>query len=402
MTIQSHYKECKIKEHIGMEMLEPLRPVWEQWQNHPNADFDFYATVIKSRPNVVSPVAFTVFDENAPVALAVCRLEKAKLPLSFGYMEIPGIKMLQLTVVYGGIMGTWDEIKAKLFLDHLRDWMRRDRVDAVHFTAMRHDHPIYDAVHKFTPSLLRNFVLKNNPHWWTDIPGSEEVCPIKMKGRHRTQLKNKERKLSDYCGGNTLAKRYQASEEVASFCTDAEKIAQTTYLRGLGKGFYDNEEMRNRLDLAARRGWMRGYILYANGRPCAFWLGTMYQTVLYLDYTGYDSELKEFTPGHILFLKMIEQLRETEEIHGIDFGFGDADYKKRFGDRNWEESDLYLFNATPSMVLANCALKATEFARSVAEKAMKRLSLFASIKKQWRLSAKKSAGDHDGSDAYDA
>jgi CelD/BcsL family acetyltransferase involved in cellulose biosynthesis len=189
-----------------------------------------------------------------------------------------------------------------------------------------------------------------------------------------------------------VAKGFHTGEEVASFCTDAERIARTTYLRGLGKGFYDNEEMRSRLDLAARRGWMRGYILYANEKPCAFWLGTMYQNVLYLDYTGYDSELRDFTPGHILFLKMIEHLHAQEEICGIDFGFGDADYKKRFGDRNWEESDLYLFNATPAMVMANLAFHATEFMRSAAEKTAKRLSLFGSIKKQWRQSAKKNVG----------
>jgi hypothetical protein len=402
MRAQSHNDKCNIQEHVGLDMIEPLRSVWEQWQRHPNADFDFYSTVVKSRPNVVSPVAFAVFDDDAPVALAACRLENAKLPLSFGYLEAPGIRMRQLTVVYGGIMGTWDEFTAKGFLDHLREWMRRDRVDAVHFTAMRHDHPIYDAVQRFTPPLLRNFVLKNNPHWWTDVSGDEGTGAIKMKGRHRTQLRNKERKLSDFCGGDIMAKGFQTYEEVASFCTDAEKIARTTYLRGLGRGFYDNEEMRSRLNLAAQRGWMRGYILYANEKPCAFWLGTMYKAVLYLDYTGYDSELKDFTPGHILFLKMIEHLRAAEEIHGIDFGFGDADYKKRFGDRNWEESDLYLFNSTPAMVMANLALHGTEFIRSAAEKTAKRLSLFASIKKQWRLSAKKSAGDHDRSEPYEA
>ncbi len=391
--MQSQSEGCRIEEHIGSNTLESIRFLWEQWQTHPNADFDFFSAIVKSRPSVINPVALVIFKKDVPVGLVACRLEKVEVPISFGYMKFSRFKILQLTVVYGGLMGAWDEAAATAFIRHLRQLMRRDHIDAVHLTAMRHDHPVYKAAHRLVPFFLRNIVLKNNLHWWADLPDKSEAFLIKINRKHRAQLRSKERKLAERCGGTIQAKIFLTPEDVSLFCSVAEKIAQTTYLRGLGEGFYDNAEMRNRLDLAARKGWMRGYVLYANERSCAFWLGTLYRNSYFLDYTGFDPDFRDFAAGQILFIKMIEALYDEGGIRGIDFGFGDAIYKQRYGDRNWGESDLYLFNSTPVMFLANLTLKSTILLRLAAEKTINRFNLFSRIKKRWRLSAEKSASE---------
>ena len=394
MTLQKHSEGYRIEEHIGPEAVESVRSLWEQWQTHPNADIDFFATVVKSRPNVVNPVALAMYRRDTPLAIAVGRLEKVSLPISFGYLKVSRSALLQLTFVYGGLMGAWDESGAMVFIRHLRQLMRRDHVDAVHLAAMRHDHPIYTTARRLVPFLLQDIGLKSNLHWWADLPDTTDAFLKKINSKHRAQLRSKERKLAEHCGGTIQAKIFQAPQEVSLFCTTAEKIAQATYLRGLGEGFYNNEEMRNRLDLSARKGWMRGHVLYANEKPCAFWLGTLYRNAFYLDFTGFDSGLKDFAPGQILFIKMIEYLCDAEDIRGIDFGFGDAEYKRRYGDRNWEESDLYLFNNTPAMLLANLARKFAALLRTAAEKTLKRFDLFTRFKKRWRLLAAKTVSEH--------
>jgi CelD/BcsL family acetyltransferase involved in cellulose biosynthesis len=371
--------------------MESVRPLWEQWQTHPNADFDFFFTVVNSRANVVDPVVLVIVKNNIPVALAAGRLEKVPLPISFGYLKVSNFEILQLTLIYGGLMGEWDEPGATVFIRHLRQQMRAKHIGAVYCAAMRLDHPMYTAANRIVPFHLRDSVSKNNLHWWSDLPASYETFLKKINAKHRAQLRSKERKLTEYCGGTIQIRIFRTPDEAPLFGTIADKIAQTTYLRGLGGGFSNNEEMRNRLDLAASRGWMQGYVLYANELPCAFWLGTLYRQVFYLEYTGFDSAFKDFAAGQILFIKMIEHLCTAGGIRGIDFGFGDAEYKQRYGDRNWSESDLYLFAATPGMLLANTMRKSAALLRSITEKALQRFDLLSTIKKKWRLSAEKTA-----------
>jgi len=265
-------------------------------------------------------------------------------------------------------------------------------IDAVYLAAMRLDNPVNMAAHRLVPFFLRDSLQKKNVHWWADLPDTFDSFLKKINAKHRSQLRSKERKLAHHCDAEIQMKIFQKPEEASRFCTTAEQIAQATYLRGMGEGFYDNEEMQSRLDLGARKGWMRGYVLYANEKPFAFWLGSLYNNVFYLDYTGFDSDLKDFAPGQILFIKMVESLCDEGGIRGIDFGFGDAEYKQRYGDRNWEESDLFLFKNTPGMLLANLTRKSATLVRVVTEKALQRVGLISRIKKRWRLSAQKSVG----------
>jgi CelD/BcsL family acetyltransferase involved in cellulose biosynthesis len=86
---------------------------------------------------------------------------------------------------------------------------------------------------------------------------------------------------------------------------DVEEIARKTYQRGLGVGFADTTRMRQRLELAARKGWLRAYLLYLGERPCAFWIGMLYGDTFVSDYTGYDPDLRQFSPGIGLVMRMI-------------------------------------------------------------------------------------------------
>jgi hypothetical protein len=394
MMVQSQPEGYRIKELVGRDTMESVRPLWEQWQTHPYVDFDFFSTIVNNRQDVVNPVALVLFNNDIPVAMAVGRIEKVPLPIRLGYLKVSRRALLQLTIVYDGLMGKWDDPGATVFVRYLRQMMRRDHIDAVHLAAMRSSNPVYKTAYRQVPFFLLDTPQKNNLHWWADLPETFEVYQKKINSKHRTQLRSKERKFAEHCGGTIQVKIFHTPQEVSLFCTIAEKIAQATYLRGLGEGFYDNPEMRKRLDLEARKGWMQGFVLYANENPCAFWLGIRYNHVFYLEYTGFDSDLKDYAPGQILFIKMIESLCTAGGIRSIDFGFGDATYKQRYGDRNWEESDLYLFNNTPSMFLTNLARKSATLARFSIEKILKRFDLFARIKKRWRLSAEKALSRH--------
>ncbi len=161
-------------------------------------------------------------------------------------------------------------------------------------------------------------------------------------------------------------------------------MACKTYQRGLGAGFINNDETRRRLQLSGDRGWLRAYILYVDGEPCAFWFGTLYKETFHLDFTGYDQKYRKYEPGTILFVTMIESLCE-DEVKAIDFGFGDAFYKQRFGDSSWEEASVYIFGRTARGILLNILRTLTALIVLNAEKIVARYNLREKMKKWWRL-----------------
>ncbi len=385
MPLSPSVEEYRVEALVGTKSLESIRDLWQQWQIHPNADVDFFECVVESRPSVVNPMAIVIFFKEAPVALAVGRLENFILPATFGYLKIFNSALLQFSIVYGGLMGAWDEKCAVAFVTYLRKWMKHDGVDAIYLAAMCAEHPVYRAAARGTPFLLRHTPLKDNFHWWAELAETPELFKSKVNKADR----KKERKLAQHSHGDIEFKMFEKPEDVPEFCSTVEEIAQSTYLRGLGAGFCDNEEMRNRLGVTSRKGWMKGFILYANNQACAFQLGTLYQGVLYLDYTGFKSDLHPYSPGRILFIKMVDHLCKTHAVRGIDFGFGDAEFKRRYADRSWKESDLYLFNQTPTLLMANLVRKSLTLFRGLAEMALRRFDLHIQVKKWWRHSAEK-------------
>jgi CelD/BcsL family acetyltransferase involved in cellulose biosynthesis len=68
----------------------------------------------------------------------------------------------------------------------------------------------------------------------------------------------------------------------------------------------------------------------------------------------------------------------------IDFGFGDADYKSRFGSDSWEEASLYIFAPRLRTVFVNAVQASMTAVSSVAEVILRRTGLLRLVKRRWR------------------
>jgi hypothetical protein len=163
-----------------------------------------------------------------------------------------------------------------------------------------------------------------------------------------------------------------------------EEIAQKTYQRGLGAGFVYDDENLHRMSLSANRGWLRAYLLYINKRPCAFWAGTLYEDVFYLDFTGYDPQFRQYEPGTVLLVRMIEDLCQ-HGIRKVDFGYGEAFYKQRFCNESWREASVYIFSTEIRSILINIMRTLVVSASNLAEKTLKRVNYLNKLKKYWRI-----------------
>lgn len=131
-------------------------------------------------------------------------------------------------------------------------------------------------------------------------------------------------------------------DDIPDITSRIEVVAARTYQRGLGAGFVDDDEVRQRYRLLADRGRLRIMLLEIEGNVKAFWIGTVYKGVFHSAATGYDPDFRVYELGTLMFVNMIDELVK-EGVTKLDFGLGDAFYKERFGDESWQETTLLLF-----------------------------------------------------------
>ena len=106
------------------------------------------------------------------------------------------------------------------------------------------------------------------------------------------------------------------------------------------------------------RGWFRGYVLYLNGTPRAFWHGNAYKGVFGVGATGFDPALRRRAARNVPPHARRRGPRRARVVHTLDFGFGDAEYKRHFGDERRPEEDVVLVEPRRDAVALNLARSA--------------------------------------------
>ncbi len=356
-----------------------MRPDWQRLQKHPNADIDFYLTIGEARQSVLRPHVVYVSRDKTIVCMAVGRIEKPGIAIRVGYKDIWRPKVRSLTVVQGGILGDCSGAVAELLMAELLKVIRNGEADMLSLHAIPTDCDLLEIARK-SP---RFQAAAPSPHWSMRVPGNPRDIFKRMKAKHRSFMRRLPQVLEEDFPGYIVFRHFSSEEQIGELCADAEKIARHTYQRGLGVGFADNGENRRRLGLAASKGWLYGYVLYIDGDPCAFWIGTKYKRTLYLDFTGYHSKCREYRPGTVLLIKMLETLT-PEDVETIDFGLGDAFYKSRFGDRQWLETWPCIYASTWKGRALYFSIRTASGFSQLLRAILDRAKLTDKVKKLWR------------------
>jgi len=377
--MESKESVFNIKIITSVKDIEDIREFWEETQYHPFTIIDFYLTIINVRSAITKPYILVIMQFNKPVAIAVCRIDKTDFKFRIGYLTFYKKSVKQLSVLCRGFLGNLSNEMYEFLIQEFQKQLKTKEYDIVYFENLIFDSVLFKTITNIFPSHNKNKVIPTSKHYTLNLPENIESFYKTKKPKHRYWLKRIGRVLEEEYSGKIEYKIYTKFDDIDQLCNDAEKIAMNTYHRGIGAGFIDNEEYRSRIALLAEKGWLRVYIMYIDEKPSAFWIGTLYKNIFYLDFTGYLEEYSKFEIGTVLFLKMIDDLCNLK-VKTMDYGFGDALYKQRFSDQQWDEGDVYIYPSS----LTGLFLKILKDVETFVTGFLKSIFYKINIKKIWR------------------
>jgi hypothetical protein len=365
--------------------VESFRPLWEKLQNEetfpvPNADIDRYITIIEPLQESVQPHIILLRHNGQTEAMVIGRVEMTKLNCRIGYKTLLRPTLKCLTIVYGGLVGKFTDDALCVLLQELLRTLSKKEVDVVLFNQLRTDSSAYQLVRTKPGFFCRDHFSVVDPHWQTKLLSKEMF----FTATRRRYLKRYIKDLEKVYGEPIEVVCYRSPNDITRIINEVSEISKMTYKHAMNVGFKDDLKTKSILELAAKQGRLRAYVLYAAHRPLAFECGIEYNQVFFPEYNGYDPEARSCSPGTVLFLKVLEDLMGNTAIRIFDYGSGEAIYKERFGTDSWPESTVYIFAPRLYPILVNILQSSVTGLSLTLEYILNRTGLVGWIKRSWR------------------
>lgn len=381
--------EVSIKILRSFSELQIIREVWESWPGNRDSEMESYLTFLQSHPGIECPHVLVVYRGGVPDCILVGRIERGQVLCRVGYLQMSFSARI-MCFVYGALRGKSSQENGDLMVEEILRSLSQGEADVAYMNFLREDSELFNSALKKPGLLSRDYIRITKPHFAASLPSTVEEFYRGLSSGARWQVKNKEKKLLKDFDGDVKVKCFRDAPEIDTFAPDVEQVAKTSYQRGLGVGFFDSPETREQLRFKAQKGWLRAYVLYVAGRPCAFWIGDVNRGTFGSDFLAYDAELGKYSPGMFLITKVIEGFcaGNHEGITAVDFATGHAQYKEVLSNQRWQESSVYIFAPSLKGVGLNLVRSLFLGMDRTIKAALERTNLLQRVKKAWRDRAK--------------
>ncbi len=368
-----------------VDEVESLRPHFER-QPSPNldSDLDYFLTVVRHLPSVVRPHVVLLELSDGREIRVVARLSEQRSRRGRGR------PVRTLHVSFGGVIGAETVSDCALAMRVLEATLVRDGADVILLPQLEIGSDMYIAARAF-PWWRVDHLQRHTLHWSTELPDSYDAFLKSISSNLRSNARRYDKRVVKQLGDSLVIQRFQDPEHVDQLCADIEVIASRTYQRGLGVGYSGRPLELALIKLAASRGSLRNWVLYIAGVPAAFWLGYAYRGTYWSIATGFDTTYSDLRIGQFLQMRAIADLCAEPGMVGFDWGAGDAEYKRRFGDHCVAKADVFVAASSPHAVRINATRTAKLALARVARECVSRTSIGARAKRMWRANAEQRA-----------
>jgi CelD/BcsL family acetyltransferase involved in cellulose biosynthesis len=241
---------------------------------------------------------------------------------------------------------------------------------------------------ELTRRYMRYSVATDN-HYYVELDGASfEDYLHRLPRQHRHEIQRKLRRYLQAGRGAIEFRGYSTPQEARTFFALARALSAKTYQdRLLGLGLPDTDTFRAELYEHAARGTMRGYLLFHRGQPIAFGYCAGMRDCLRFVFTGYDPAFAAWSPGIVLVHEMLRSLAGEGCFRVLDFGSGEAQYKRLFATASRLCTTVFFFRPSPRHLIKVLAHRGCIAVSDGCTAAAERLGIKSRLKRLLRARA---------------
>lgn len=367
----------------SLDELESLRTYYRGVQSHVEADSHSIALAAAAGEDG-QPTYIAMLRDGRPVAMMAGYVSTTQFNWRIGYLKLWSTQARVLTIVNGGVVGDPDaQASSQLWRECLRN-MKQHGAHVAKLTHLSTVSDFYRSVSIEPGWLARDPYIAPHIHYRLDLPASFEAYVAGRSDASKRDVKRTSKRFREKYAGRFEVVCHREPSEIEQAMRDAEAVACLSYQRSIGAGFKPTPATRTRWTEAAERGWLRVHVLRIQGVPCAYVAGYVYDGTFFGESTAFDPQYRDDRIGIYIWIHLIETLCTSGEAKRLDFGSGDAEYKRRLSSEVLDEADVFLF--APSLKGAYLRLMrlATVGLHSAGRKILARYGLVDWVKTRWR------------------
>jgi CelD/BcsL family acetyltransferase involved in cellulose biosynthesis len=245
-----------------------------------------------------------------------------------------------------------------------------DLIEGTEFADVVYDWPSHAGQvfvsHEFQPRLM------------TDFPGTAAEYWATFSSRSLSKFRRYLKKF-----GRTQLTRVTEIEQIPDFLNAAHAISQQSWQsRRYGLRIRNDENELRQLSALAQHGMLRSYLWSVNDKAAAFAICNQHRGCFRYEEIAYCAEFAQFSPGRTMLYQIVEDLMAHDSPRCLDFGGGDAEYKRQFANRQLRSGTVWL---VPGTVRANLSLSYLRACRSIRAtgRAVIKSSGLGTLARQW-------------------
>ena len=232
-----------------------------------------------------------------------------------------------LRLIGNGLAGRRDIATLSRFVDAATDLLGNGDAECIYFEDVDVGSPLWRALSEPRAGRARiAYPRPPQPRWRIRFPAPPDTYWHQFSSKTRNTMRRAVKRLEHTVEAVT------EPAQVAHFLASAQRISARSWQgKRMGQRMENEPHQRAHLEALARLGALRSYVLHHQDAPAAFLYGWQWNGLYCYEETGYDLALAEKGPGKILLHRVLEDLIARDCPAVLDFGTGDADYKRRLG-----------------------------------------------------------------------
>jgi hypothetical protein len=229
-------------------------------------------------------------------------------------------------LVANRLLGEADPREVVGLLRFVRELLLGPQVDFVLFDDLDTKSPLWRELAAIRDRGISVFYpAQPQPHWWIDVPGRPDDYWNHFTPRRRKELRRQARNFEH------AVTRFTTEADVEPFLERAHEVALKHWqAKRRGLRIHNSPQEVRALKAIAALGGLRSYVLDHGGKPVAFYLAIQWGGCFVPEEVGYDLAFAKASPGTTLLLRVMEDVLTRDTPRLVDFGAGDAEYKRLF------------------------------------------------------------------------